>query len=65
MNWLTRPNRFHADVLASCLRCEIDKLIRVLNSIEQARDYREEYICESIKLVEVGLRSIRRSIKDN
>ena len=65
MSWLTKPSRFSLDVTVSCLRLEMDKLARVIKTIEQARDYDEEYICESIKSIEIGLRSVRKSIKEN
>lgn len=57
--------RSRIDLVASWLRSEIAKLTHVLTTIEEAHDYHDEYIHESLKTTEIGIRRIRKFIDAN
>ena len=78
MGWLVKPQKIYLDLAAgrlsdnnlfgqflSWLRSEIAKLTHVLTIIEETHDYNDEYIHESIKAAETGLRRIRKFIDAN
>ena len=65
MGWLVKPQRIYLDLVVSWLRSEVARLIHVLKTIEDTGDYHDEFINESIKTVESGLRRIRKFIQVN
>ncbi len=65
MGWLVKPQKIYLELVVSWLRSEIAKLTHILATIEEVGDYREEFICGSIKTTEVELRRIRKFIDSN
>ena len=65
MGWFVKPQEIYLDLVSSWLRSEIARLTQVLNTIEDTSDYHDEFICESIKASEAGLRRIRKFTEAN
>ena len=65
MEWLVKPQKIYLDLLVNWLRSEIARLTHVLKTIEDTGDYHDEFIQESIKATEAGLRRIRKFIEFN
>ena len=65
MGWLVKPQKIYLDLVASWLRSEMAQLTHALKTIEDTGDYRDEFVYESIKTAESGLRSIRKFIEAN
>ena len=65
MGWLVKSQRIYLDLLTSWLRSEIARLTHVLKTIEDTGDYHDEFIQESIKATEIGLRRIRKFVAVN
>ncbi|MEA3226040.1 MAG: hypothetical protein U9Q07_08825 [Planctomycetota bacterium] len=65
MGWLVKPQKIYLDLVASWLRSEIARLTHVLNTVENAGDYHDDFIHESIKATETGLRRIRKFTEAN
>lgn len=60
-----RPQMIHIEFIESWLRSEIDRLNKVLMTIDHSRDYRDSYIRESLRSSEMALREMRRFINEN
>ena len=60
MGWLVKSQKIYLDLVTSWLRSEIARLTHVLKTVEDTGDYHDEFIHESIKAAEVGLRRIRK-----
>lgn len=65
MEWLVKPQKIYLDLVVSWLRSEAAKINHVLTTIEETHDYQDEYIYESIKAAEMGLRRIRKFVDTN
>lgn len=65
MNWLTKPKKLYLDMVVSWLRSEIAKLSHVLMTIEDAQNYHNDFLIETIKTTETELRRIRKFIEAN
>lgn len=65
MGWLVKSQKIYLDLVVSWLRSEIAKLTHVLQTIEDTSDYHDEFIHESIKASEIGLRRVRKFIEVN
>ena len=65
MGWLVKPQRIYQDLVANWLRSEIARLTHALKVIEGTDDYHDEFIHESIKAAEIGLRRIRKFVQAN
>ena len=65
MGWLVKPQKIYTDLVASWLHSEIARLTHVLKMIEDTGDYHDEFMHESIKASEVGLRRIRKFTEAN
>ena len=61
-NRLVNKESPYLDLVASHLRSQILTLNNVLETIERNHSYEEEYIHESIRAVELGLRRLRRFV---
>jgi len=65
MTWLLKPQKIYMELVTSRLRLDIARLTHVLASLEETNDYTDEYIHETIKTAEYGLRSLRKFIQSN
>ncbi len=65
MGWLVKPQKIYLDLVESWLRSEIARLTHVLKTVENTSNYHDEFIHESIKATEFGLRRIRKFIEVN
>ena len=60
-----KPQMIHIEFIQSWLRSEIDRLNKVLTTIDHSRDYRDSYIRESLRSSEMALRGMRKFIHEN
>lgn len=61
-NRLVNKESPYLDLVASHLRSQIVMLNNVLETIERNHNYEDDYISESIRTVEQGLRRLRRFV---
>ena len=64
MKHLERQSSLQVDIVARHLRSQIVTLHNVLEAIERVKDCEEDYIKESLRLVEIEIRRLR-SLIDN
>jgi len=65
MEWLVKSQRIYLELVVSWLRSEVAQLTHALERMEQTGNYHDEFVHESIKTAEIGIRRIRKFIDAN
>jgi len=65
MGWSVKSQRIYLELVVSWLRSEVAQLTHALERMEQTDNYHDEFVCESIKTAETGIRRIRKFIEAN